>query len=172
MGWPSCLLQSLQWVFCRDSLSRGLNSKATLSGQLCFARKELYGTLWTDNSQQHKIQCFITLKCHWRCSKQWRNSVFGVSFRNMKTLDQINMYLSDPSVKVLLIDISCLSARPAPGEVAAIREKAKWECWHVAPKHYISTLSSLLKPLILLSSSLLAADDLSSDITEKREDTK
>ena len=80
------------------------------------------------------------------------------------------MYLSNPSVKALLTD-SCLSAELAPVEQAAIWEKAKWECWPVAPKDYIQ-LSSLLKPLILLSSSLLAADDLASDITEKREAIK
>lgn len=80
------------------------------------------------------------------------------------------MYLSNPSVKALLID-SCLSAELASVEQAAIWEKAKWECWHVAPKDYIQ-LSSLLRPLILLSSSLLAADDLVSDITEKREAIK
>ena len=79
------------------------------------------------------------------------------------------MYLSNPSVKALLID-SYLSAELASAEQAAIWEKAKWECWHVAPKDI--QLSSLLRPLILLSSSLLAADDLASDITEKREAIK
>ena len=80
------------------------------------------------------------------------------------------MFPSNPSVKALLTD-SYLSAELAPVDQAAIWEKAKWECWHVAPKDYIQ-LPSLLKPLILLSSSLLAADDLASDITEKREAIK
>ena len=78
MGWPNCL----QWVFFRDSLSLGLNWKATLSGQLCSM------ALWMDNwFQQHKTQGFIILKCHWRYSEQWRNSTLGVSFKNWITLE-------------------------------------------------------------------------------------
>lgn len=79
----------------------------------------------------------------------------------MRILGQINNP-SSPSVKLLLIVISCLSDGPAQEELAAIWEKAKCECWHMAAKHSISILSSLLKPLILLPSSLLAADDLAS----------
>lgn len=116
MGWPSCLLQNLQWVFCRDSFSRGLNSKGTLSGQLCSTRKELYGILWMDNSQQHTIQCLITLNCHWRCSKQWTGAV-------------LPRLLIPPSGKTFdLLKYNC-SVRPALAFHKRFRERRRRYTW-------------------------------------------
>lgn len=70
------------------------------------------------------------------------------------------------------MDISCLSARLAPGGAGSQLGKGKIEALACVLKHSISMLSSLLEPLISFPFSLISADDLASDFTETTEAIK